>query len=241
MVKVLLVFEDFNEVTLTETYLKKVGFDVVSITNERNLSDQLLIFNPDVVVAYGKNNRVSSFSVGQKMKENHRFQGKLLILVSKGVRPAPSDIIKMKVDGILDAPVDQEKLVFNLAKLAGENPTPYIEKLMKTRLAENPEANRRPSSSGILSSSNNAGTGNPPNSIKSEEFPKEAPNFSDAQRMQKYSKFIDEAKFDVQQSTFKRKDIKDQQSKMKKDWDSNKLGAIDELKRKFVEALFRKK
>ena len=59
MVKVLLVYEDFNELTLTESCLKKVGFDVVGISNELLVSDQLLAFYPDIVVAHGKNGKVS--------------------------------------------------------------------------------------------------------------------------------------------------------------------------------------
>ena len=101
MVKVLLVYDDFNELTLTESYLKKIGFDVVGISNEILINDQILSFNPEILVVHGKNMKVSSFSVGQKLKDYGRYHGKAVIVVPKGMRPSPSEMIKMKMDAMI--------------------------------------------------------------------------------------------------------------------------------------------
>jgi DNA-binding response OmpR family regulator len=232
MVKILLVFEDFNELTLTETYLKKVGFDVVGITNEVLVSDQILSFNPDIIVAFGNKSRVSSFSIGQKMKENHRYHGKVVIVVPKDVRPSPDDILRMKMDGILEAPLDPERMVQVLARLAGQSPQAYVDKLNKARFSDDGEIAKRMSSAPAA----DGGAQVIPLNPRAQEV-----SFEDPQRMKKYADFTKDVEFDVQQSTHQRKDLKDKQKDLKKGWDFETLEELDQLKRQFAEALFRKK
>jgi len=228
MVKVLLAFEDFNELTLTESYLKKVGFDVVGISNEVLLGDQLLSFNPDIVVAHGKNNRVSSFSVGQKMKENHRFHGKVVIVVPKDVRPGPTEIIKMKMDGIIESPLAPDKLIQVLCRLSSQDAQSYLDKLHKSKLSD-PELQRRFMVSGLM-----PGEVPPPPVAPADPF-------QDADRAKKYDRFTQGVQFDIKQSTHSRGDIREKQKDLKKDWDFDKLEDQDELRRQFAEALFKKK
>lgn len=228
MVKVLLVFEDFNELTLTETYLKKVGFDVVGITNEVLIQDQLLSFNPEIIVAFGKNSRVSSFSIGQKLKENSRYHGKLVIVVPKDIRPTANEMLKMKMDGILEAPIEPEKLVQVLARLSGQPAATYVDKLHKARFAE-PEIQSRMVQS---------------RPTEAEVIPiRPGLNISiqDPERVKKYEQFTKDIHFDPQQSTHQRKDLKEKQKELKKTWDFDALEGLDKLRRQFAEALFKKK
>lgn len=238
MVRVLLVFEDFNEVTLTETYLRRIGFDVVSITNEILLHDQVLSFNPDVVVAFGKNSRVSSFSIGQKMKDNNRYHSKVIIVVPKDVRPSPDEILRMKMDAILEAPMDPEKLVQTLCKVTGHSPTLYLDKLTKARLSGDADLGKRPfmvnGGGAENAASNPGGKASEANEVV------HAP-LNDPERIKKYEKFTKNSNFDIQQSTHERNAVKKLQKDLKKDWDFDKLDEQDRLKREFAEALFKKK
>jgi hypothetical protein len=244
MVKVLLVFEEFNEMSLTETSLKKIGFDVTGITNEVLLSEKLLSFNPDVVVGFGKNSRVSSFSVGQKMRENHRFQGKVLIVVPKGVRPSPQEIMKMKMDGILEAPIELEKMIHIIARLSGQSADGYLEKLHKARLGDASDGSRRPTSLSPVNPS--AAAIVPPSSMiqgaqKSFTGPELAPSsYDDPERIKKYLDMSQGLQVDLKQSTHTKVALKRKQDDLKKTWDFNKLDDLDKLKREFASALFRK-
>ena len=95
-IRVLLVFDDFNELSLTETYLKKVGFDVEGISNEARIYDHILSFNPQIMVVYGGGSKVSSVSVGQKLKDSLRFNGKSIIIMPNGVRPRVRPRVRLR-------------------------------------------------------------------------------------------------------------------------------------------------
>ena len=84
MSKVLLVYDDFAELSNLDSALKKVGFDVIALTNEYTIKDQVVTFNPDVIVVCGDSSRVSTLSVGKKLKEKNLFlERKSLIATSK--------------------------------------------------------------------------------------------------------------------------------------------------------------
>ena len=55
MKKVLVVFDEVGEGTKVQGYLKKIGLDAFQISNEFLMSEQLLAFRPDVIVASGTN------------------------------------------------------------------------------------------------------------------------------------------------------------------------------------------
>lgn len=236
MIKVLLVFEDFNELTLTESYLKRVGFDIVGISNEILLQDQLLTFNPDIVVAHGKNNRVSSFSVGQKMKDNHKFHGKVVIVVPKDVRPGPAEIIRMKMDAIIESPLAPEKLIHVLCRLTNQDPQGYLDKLNKSKIND-PENKKGFMVSGKGDSSNTetVSGGATVTPIR------ESVTINDPARARKYETIVKGTQIDIERSTHNRNDIKAIQKDLKKDYDFSRLEDQDELKRQFAEALFKKK
>lgn len=216
MVKVLLVYEDFSELTLTQTYLKKIGFDVVGISNEILIHDQILSFNPDIIVANGKNMKVSSFSVGTKLKDSGKYQGKVILVVTKGVRPAAHEMIKMKMDGLIETPVEPEKLIQILCRLSGLAFDIVLDKLHKARLSD-PELSKL-----VMV------TGSP------------KPPLDDKARMSRYQDLVKDVHIDVQQTSHSRKEMKDKLKDLKKDWDYEQLEEQDELRRQFAEALFKK-
>ncbi len=242
MVKTLLVYDDFNELTLTESYLKKVGFDVVGVSNEVLIQDQILSFRPDIIVAQGNSSKVSSFSVGQKLKDNQRFQGKVVIIVPKDVRPSPQDLLKMKMDGLIETPVQPEKLIQVLCRLSGLQPNAFVEKFQKARLGD-PELKRliMVTSTVPLVSSNAAAAPATAENSNVSPLSNRGVAIDDPQRTARYKKFTDDVNFDVKQSTHQRQDLKEKQKELKKGWDFDKLEEQDEARREFANALFRKK
>jgi DNA-binding response OmpR family regulator len=219
-IRVLLVFEDFNELSLTETYLKKVGFDVEGITNEARIYDHILSFNPQVMVVFGNSTKVSSVSVGQKLKENLRYNGKSVIIMPNGLRPRVSEMIKIKTDAIMESPFEPEKLIQTLAKLGGFDSAPLIDKFHKARMSD-PELQER------LALAKQATIG-------------QTTVVSEKRRSERYKKFIEGVELDPKTTTHGKKEVSEAQNKLKKDWDFDKLEEQDELKRQFAKALFRK-
>lgn len=134
MDRVLLVYEDISEVAHVEATLRKVGFDIESIPNDYNLSEKLLSLNPDVIVAHGRGVRFNTMNVGKRLKESYRYTGKVVLIFPQGSNPTQAELIKVRLDVMIMAPVSTIKLAKVLLKLTGRNQENVIDKL--TRIAQ---------------------------------------------------------------------------------------------------------
>lgn len=254
MKKVLLVIEDFAEMSKMQTYLKKIGFDVIAQQAEMRLTEQIVSFFPDVVIAYGENKKVSSLSIGQKIKDYGKYPGKVVLILPHGFRPSPTDLAKVKMDALLEAPIHPIRLIQVICKFANMDPNPLIEKYNKAQLAEGaPEesigvhSKMEKAASGQMVSGHNGNSdqASPTPSfqamIPTVQFDLKKEAEKDKARVEKYTKMAAELKFNKKESSHDRKAVKDRWSQLKKDWNMNLLEEIDGLKRQFTAALFRKK
>lgn len=141
MLKILLVYDDFQELTSVELMLKKIGFDVVGITSEFSLAEQLLAFNPQVVVAQGQSAKLSSAGVGKRLRESLRWDGQTILIFYPNAKPHPADILKMRMDVGLEYPVEPTKMVQVLAQLGGLDANQLLDKLIKNMAQESRENN----------------------------------------------------------------------------------------------------
>lgn len=139
MNKILLVYEDYADLMAVESTLKRVGFDVVSVSSEYTLQQQMLAFNPDVVIGSGRGGKVSSLGVGKRLKEMARWHGKSVLIFPANFKPSPQDLIKIRVDMILEAPVAPVRIVQVLAKLLGHDESVLLERLNKSMHVESPQ------------------------------------------------------------------------------------------------------
>src|SRR5690349_733716 len=98
MSKVLLIYEDYTELNSVQIVLKKVGFDCLGISSEFTTQQQVLQFNPDIVIAFGKGPKVSSVSVGRRLKEMPRWGGRAVLIFPAGFKPRAEDLIKIRMD-----------------------------------------------------------------------------------------------------------------------------------------------
>lgn len=131
MNKILLVYEDYADLMNVEGTLKKVGFDVIGLTNEYTVAEQVLAFNPDLVIGAGRGGKVSSLGVGKRLKEMHRWQGKSVLIFQPQIKPDPQDLIRIRVDMILEAPVSALRLMQVAAKLLGHDESVLLARLNK--------------------------------------------------------------------------------------------------------------
>lgn len=132
MSKILLVYDDFAELTAIDYSLKKVGYDVIALTNEFTIKDQVIAFNPDILICSGSSSRVSTLSVGKKVKEMNRWQGKSVLIFPENYEIPPDELIKIRMDMMLEAPVPLTRLIQIIAKLSGQDDQAVIDKLVKS-------------------------------------------------------------------------------------------------------------
>ncbi|KYG63084.1 hypothetical protein AZI86_15300 [Bdellovibrio bacteriovorus] len=136
MNKILLVYEDYADLMNVESTLKKVGFDVIGLTNEYTVAEQVLAFNPDLVVGSGRGGKVNSLGVGKRLKEMHRWQGKSVLIFPAKFKPEPQDLIRIRVDMMLEAPVPALRLIQVIGKLLNHDEAVLLERLNKNSTTE---------------------------------------------------------------------------------------------------------
>ncbi|MCB0368292.1 MAG: hypothetical protein KDD45_02345 [Bdellovibrionales bacterium] len=132
MSKILLVYDDFSELTAIDYSLKKVGFDVIALTNEFTIKDQIVSFNPDLLICNGNSSRVSTVSVGKKIKEMNRWMGKSILIFPQDYEIPPDDLIHIRMDIMLEAPVPLTRLIQVIAKLTAQDEQLIVDKLVKS-------------------------------------------------------------------------------------------------------------
>lgn len=132
MLRILLVYDNFQELTSVELMLKKIGFDVLGITSEFSLAEQLLAFNPQIVIGQGKSPKLSTAGVGKRLRESLRWDGQSILVFYPNTKPQPAELLKMRMDMGLEAPVEPTKLVQVIAQLAGLDSHQLLDKLIKS-------------------------------------------------------------------------------------------------------------
>lgn len=232
--RVLLISDDYVENSRTETLLKKVGFDVMAIGTEAGLADQVLSFRPDLVIATGTSAKVSALSVGVKLKEMRAFTGAVILGFPRGVKMNPMELLKVRMDRMLEAPFQPESLVRNVCEMLAIDAEACLEKLRKAQWSEGVTDSQMVSGTGKENSQNEANRVTPQASdrIKSRITPEE--------RKKRYDQAVRGLDIDPRETNLKRASARDKWAEVKKDWDLQKLEDQSELKKQFAGALFKK-
>jgi hypothetical protein len=141
MLRILLAYDNFQELTSVELMLKKIGFDVLGITSEFSIAEQLLSFNPQIVIALGKSPKLSTTGVGKRLRESMRWEGQSILIFYPNTKPQASDILRMQMDVGLESPVEPTRLVQVIAQLAGLDSHQLLDKLIKNLSQETLDKN----------------------------------------------------------------------------------------------------
>lgn len=132
MLRVMLVIDDYNELVYLQTMLKKVGFDVDGIQNQRSFDDHRLSFNPEVILATAMSSGVNGLEMAEKLKRPHGVPKVLLILPSK--LSGKMDQLKLSnVDATITSPINPRRLLEALSSLGGLQKDQLLEKYDKIR------------------------------------------------------------------------------------------------------------
>lgn len=117
-----------------EATLRKVGYDIESLSTEYNLSEKLLSFNPDIILAKGNSNRLSALNIGKKLKETIKFNGKVVLVLGQDQKINPNDLSSMRADLLLFDPIGAMGLAMQILNLDPARKRVMQEKLI--RMAE---------------------------------------------------------------------------------------------------------
>ncbi|MCB0349439.1 MAG: response regulator [Bdellovibrionales bacterium] len=124
--KILLVIEDYHERTYLQTMLKKIGWDVIGLSTELGLSEQVLTFRPDVMLLSQMIRRARGLDISKNIKRRDGFPKVILLGAS-----APNKEILMinKVDLFLNSPVNNRLLFEFLEKAGGFSAKASLQKI----------------------------------------------------------------------------------------------------------------
>jgi hypothetical protein len=130
MRKVMLVIDDFSEMVGLESFLRRLGFDVLSLAKESLVNDALLSFQPEVVIASFRGRNVDGPRLAQKLKKA-MIPPPRIALAYAGVMPTVPDDIKKSIEAMVEIPVEATSAINMLAKLSGLPLQPLLDKYAK--------------------------------------------------------------------------------------------------------------
>lgn len=120
MFKVLVVYDEYNELISVESTLKKVGIDVIGLGTEFSFKEKMLSFNPDAVLVHGKGYKFTTTAIGKKLKEMNRWKGKSILIYPPDQDPQPEDLLNLRMDLMLQSPVSSIRILQVIAILFGK-------------------------------------------------------------------------------------------------------------------------
>ncbi len=140
MLRVFLVIDDYNELIYLQTLLKKLGFDVEGLQNQKKYTDLSLGFNPHLLITTAKGKKVDGLALARSV---HKRRGlpKIVALVSGDETVPPHEAEACGIDQVLESPINPKKLILALSTLGNLDETALMDKYSKIKGLVHPEAN----------------------------------------------------------------------------------------------------
>ncbi len=131
MRRILILIEEYNEMVFIETFLRKIGFDVVGIQKASKLEGELLSFNPNILFISGKSKQIPAVEICKDILKKHGESSPNIIYLYSG-KPTES---MMELDGLVSAfiesPVDPGKLIHIISVIGEMDEEKLINKYQK--------------------------------------------------------------------------------------------------------------
>jgi hypothetical protein len=131
MDRVLLVIDNVQFSAHLENTFRKLGYVTDTLQNEYNLKERVISFNPDIIVARGSSNRLSTMNVGKRLKDNLKFIGKVVLVFTPENAPDKAQMNHIKSDVILQEPASALKIAISVLNLETVEKTGMRDKLYK--------------------------------------------------------------------------------------------------------------
>lgn len=234
--KVLLVVEDYQHQIDMESLIRKNGWDVKSVKRDVLVKEQILSFNPDIIIASGRGRAINGIQLARRTQ---RFNGrpKFVLYISR-IEASVTSLTGVPVDVVLENPFSPVKLLKMLCHLSGISDAEVLEKYEKNKKLKGNPVEKGEGHTHIRGE------------VESEEIrhitAKQKDSLlrkrnwiADEQRRQKYAdvvKLVKEEELQQWDANFARKTA----AKMKKE-SASEIEKAHLAKKKFVRLLFKKK
>ena len=234
MRKILLCLEDYNELLFLETLLKKLGFSVESATNEFIFPDKLLAFLPDLVIATGDGAKINGERISRKLRKKGQH-AKLLLLFPRDKIIGDATIDDLIADGAVETPVNPRRLINSICHLTGLELQIVISKFDKLPIAkdfQNPEEKAQ-----VIHAK-------PPREVQAvmlKNLPVPSSNIGNGSgdRSARYAALLKDVPLS-NQNTFSHSTVSSELRDIRKFEKEADLSELEEDRKKFVTALFKK-
>lgn len=127
MNKILLLLEDYSELTFIQILLKKLGFDVDAIQNPHAMADRLMVFRPNVIIAPEDGRRIRREMIAPQLALIPSIKQILLSTHGSGNAPVEENVFRIK------SPIQPMDLIHALATACQMDPDNLAEKYQKFR------------------------------------------------------------------------------------------------------------
>lgn len=254
MDRVLLVIDNVQFSAHLENTLRKLGYVTDALQNEYNLTERVLSFNPDIIVARGTSNRLSTMNVGKRLKDNLKFIGKVLLVFTPENAPDKTQMNNIKSDLILVEPASALKIAMSVLNLEVVEKAGMRDKLY--RMVQDDAAFRSEEQSYLVQHGRSLedelqtvrGAFNETTNDLGEirlRVQNELSGYAVKQtaKIETYNQHIDKINIDLKKGLSKRK-TKQENKENRKDWDipdSNEAQELDLARKEFTTELFKKK
>jgi hypothetical protein len=131
MKRILIITDDFNEMTFLETLLKKIGFDTLGIQSANQAQEQAMIMNPDMLILAETLRGQSSHTLLENIMG---FRPNMFVLLLKKDVNAPSRHVPEFVNKAIKTPIDPLDLIRSICGVAKLKEDQFIEKYSKLGL-----------------------------------------------------------------------------------------------------------
>ena len=131
MLRVFLVIDDYNELIYLQTLLKKLGFDVESLQNQKKYPDLSLGFNPHILITTAKGRKVDGLALASSIVKKRNLP-KIIALCTHEQLDSKK-LIENGVDVGIETPVNPKSLIVALAQQGGVDETALLEKYAKIK------------------------------------------------------------------------------------------------------------
>ncbi|MCC6276877.1 MAG: hypothetical protein IT289_03050 [Oligoflexia bacterium] len=227
MKKILLCIEDYNELLFLEGLLKKLGFDIESIRNEAALSEKVIGFSPDVVIATGDGNKVQGQRVSKKVKK--KDSGPKLILLFPRLKLRNQNLLSQyTADAAVETPLNPRSIINSVCQVAGIDVDLITQKFEKLSISKDGQNDPMQIIQGKTKTPEKRTDGPP---LPSEE--------ENSIRMKHYKELLKNAP-QSHVNGFPHNRVADETAEIRKWANHNDVKQIDEERKAFVRALFKK-
>ncbi|MBC7752617.1 MAG: hypothetical protein H7Z71_00150 [Moraxellaceae bacterium] len=254
MDRVLLVIDNVQFSGHLENTLRKLGYTTDALQNEYNLTERILSFNPDIIVARGTSHRLSAMKVGKRLKDNVKFLGKVILVFAPENIPEKAQLNGIKADLILEEPVTALRIATSILNLDSVDKPGMRDRLYK--MVHDDPTFRDQEQSYLVQHGRSIedelqmvrGSASAP-VVNLTEIRLKIQNelqgyaFKQSAKIEAYNQQIEKTNIDLKKGLSKRK-TKEENKANRKDWNipaSKEAQELDQARKDFTNELFKKK